>query len=177
MGGCGLDNRLHIKQFQSTTRPVFERVERENMGGKKKSKKSKKDKGGDDGDKKEESAVPLIQDNYLHLEFRMLNWKYMNFSMRFREETHIFTIKKLLAERHGRVENMKICLDAFSEANEIKDEMLTLKECGLKGRPPQMIPGPDGDLIEEEGSVPTVQVFYDFKPLDYSDPIMLHFNS
>ena len=86
-------------------------------------------------------------------------------------------LKKLLAERHGRVENMKICLDAFSEANEIKDEMLTLKECGLKGRPPNMIPGPDGDLIEEEGSVPTVQVFYDFKPLDYSDPIMLHFNT
>ena len=71
-------------------------------------------------------------DNFLDLEFRMLNWKYMNFRQRFKETTNIFTIKKLLTERHGRVEDMKICVDAFSEANEIKDEMLTLKECGLK---------------------------------------------
>jgi hypothetical protein len=146
------------------------------MGAKKKSKKGKKDKGNAE-ETVEEKAIPLVEDNYLNLEFRMLNWKYMNFNMRFREETHIFTIKKLLAERHGRVDNMKICLDAFSESNEIKNEMLTLKECGLKGRPPQFVPGPDGEFVEEEGSVPTAQVFYDFKPLDYSDPIMLHFNS
>ena len=147
------------------------------MGGKKKKGgKSKKDKGDkEDGEAKEE-PIPLVLDNFLDLEFRMLNWKYMNFRQRFKETTNIFTIKKLLTERHGRVEDMRICVDAFSEANEIKDEMLTLKECGLKGRPPNMIRAEDGAVVEEEGSVPTVHIFYDFKPEDHSDPIILHWS-
>jgi len=105
----------------------------------------------------------------------MLNWKYMNFNMKFREDTHIFTIKKLLAERHGRVEELKLCFHAFSESNEVKDEMSTLKGCGIKGRQPQMVMGPSGSYIIEPESIPTVQVFYDFKPLDYSDPVMLFY--
>ena len=146
------------------------------MGGKKKKGKSKKDKGDKDDAEAKEEPIPLVLDNYLQLEFRMLNWKFMNFGQRFKETTNIFTIKKLLAERHGRVEDMKICIDAFSEANEIKDEMLTLKECGLKGRAPNMIRAADGSVIEEEGSVPTVHIFYDFKPEDHSDPIILHWS-
>lgn len=140
---------------------------------KKKGGKAKKEKGDKEEEAKEE-PIPLVLDSFLDIEFRMLNWKYMNFNMRLKEQTNIFTLKKLLAERHGRVEDMRICIDAFSEANEIKDEMLTLKECGLKGRPPSMIRAPDGSIIEEEGSVPTVHIFYDFKPLDFSDPILLH---
>jgi len=97
----------------------------------------------------------------------------MNFAMKFREETHIFTIKKLLAERHGRVGEMQICFNAFSEANEVKDEMLTLKECGLKGTQPDMVKNDLGRWVVDESSIPVVQLFYDYKPLDYSDPVML----
>ena len=71
-------------------------------------------------------APPVNPDSYVLLDFRMLNWKYMNFAQKFRDETHIFTIKKLLAERHGRVGDMQICFNAFSGANEVKDDMLTL---------------------------------------------------
>ena len=120
------------------------------MGGKKKKGKSKKDKGDKDDAEAKEEPIPLVLDNYLQLEFRMLNWKFMNFGQRFKETTNIFTIKKLLAERHGRVEDMKICIDAFSEANEIKDEMLTLKECGLKGRAPNMIRAADGSAATNQ---------------------------
>eukprot|EP00605_Chrysophyceae_sp_TOSAG23-4_P000710 GSChrysophyteH1.ASY1.ANO1.794.1 assembled CDS len=107
----------------------------------------------------------------------MLNWKYMNFAQKFRDETHIFTIKKLLAERHGRVGDMQICFNAFSGANEVKDDMLTLAECGVKGRQPEMMKNEHGMWVIDESSIPLVQVFYDFKPLDYSDPVMLFYKT
>ncbi len=118
-------------------------------------------------------APPVDPDNYVLLDFRMLTWKYLNFSMKFRDDTHIFTIKKLLAERHGRVADMQICFNAFSEANTIRDEMLTLKDCGLTGRQPEMMKNSNGHWVIDEASIPVTQVFYDYKPLDYSDPIML----
>ena len=43
-------------------------------------------------------------------------------------------IQKVLAKRHGRMSDLKICLNNFSEANEINDEMLTLQECGISGQ-------------------------------------------
>lgn len=43
----------------------------------------------------------------------------MNFSMKFRENTYIFTIKKILQERHGRIDDLKLCFHAFTETNEI----------------------------------------------------------
>jgi len=152
------------------------------MGGKK--KKAKKGGGGGDGEDGEEGekeggftpqVLPSSSDMWVMLEFKLLNWKYMNMSMKFRDTTHIFTIKKMLKERHGRIEDLKVCLNSFSESTEVKDEMMTLRECGLKGRQINMIRGPSGALEMEEGCIPTVQVFYDFKPVDYSDPVMLYF--
>ena len=120
-----------------------------------------------------QDEAPIDPDNYVLLDFRLLTWKYMNFSMKFSDHTHIFTIKKLLEERHGRVSDLQICFNAFSEANTVKDEMLTLKECGLTGRQPEMIKNDSGRWVIDEASIPAVLVFYDFKPVDYSDPIML----
>lgn len=138
----------------------------------------------------------------------------MNFAMKFREDTHIFTLKKILQQRHGRIDDLKLCFNAFTEMNEIHDEMLTLKMCGLKGAPldaddedaPAGVPGapsseglpgssspaasspaPDGvrptsPMMLGEGSggersgVPTYQLFYDFKPTNYSDPVVLYFH-
>ena len=93
----------------------------------------------------------------------------MNFSMKFKEETRIFTIKKILQERHGKLESLKLCFHAFVEANEVDDEMLTLKECGLKG---VLVDITNND---EVATIPTVQLFYDFKPVNFSDPVILFF--
>jgi hypothetical protein len=41
----------------------------------------------------------------------------------------------MLRERHGRMKDLKICLHSFSEVNEIRNDMLTLKECGIRGQP------------------------------------------
>jgi 2-iminoacetate synthase ThiH len=98
----------------------------------------------------------------------------MNFTMKFKEDTYIFTIKRILQERHGKIEDLKLCFHSFSEANEIQDEMLTLKDCGLKGTPVGHAETPE-DKAAEEASIPVVQCFYDYRPLSQSDPVILHF--
>lgn len=145
------------------------------MGGKKK-KGSKKKKSTEEGEEGEanEPAPPPPGDPMVIIEFRLLNWKYMNFSQRFKDSTYVFTIKKLLTERHGRIEDLRVCVNSFTEQTEIKDEMLMLRDAGLKGRSPNMILGESGVYEIEEGSIPTFQIFYDFRPVSYSDPILLH---
>ena len=81
------------------------------MGGKKKGKK-----GGKKSDAEAEPAesgpklLPQNRENYIYIDFRLLNWKYMNFKQKFSETTHIFTIKKILAERHGLMRDLKVQL-------------------------------------------------------------------
>lgn len=101
----------------------------------------------------------------------------MNFSMKFRENTHIFTLKKLLQNRHGRIDDLKLCFNAFNETNEVKDEMMTLKECGLTGSPLEPPEPAEGEEAIDPADVviPTVVLIYDFKPANYSDPVVLYF--
>lgn len=122
--------------------------------------------------------IPYIRENWINIQFKLLNWKFMNFSMKFRETTHIFTLKKLLQERHGRIDDLKLCFHAYTEANEIHNDMLTLRDCGLKGQPiepPEPEEGQEPPTEPVEMTIPTVQLFYDFKPTNFSDPVVLYF--
>lgn len=84
----------------------------------------------------------------------------------------IHILQKELATRHGRMSDLKLCVNNFSEANEIVDDMLTLKEVGIKGIPV------DPDVpMEDQDRLPLVQIFYDFKPCDSGDPVLLYFAS
>ena len=73
------------------------------------------------------------------------------------------------------MDDLKLCFNAFSEANEINDEMLTLLEYGLKGVQPEVKVDEEGHLVVSENNIPIVQVYYDFKPPNSDDPILLHF--
>eukprot|EP01031_Cornospumella_fuschlensis_P036287 gene36287-44021_t len=140
------------------------------MGGKK-----KKSKAADDNAEKEpEKPPPPIIENWIRIEFKLLNWKFMNFSMKFFENTNVFTIKRLLREKHGRIDDLKLCFHSFTDSNEVLDEMLTLLECGLKGHPVGHAVTPEEKELEEK-NIPVVQCFYDFKPANYSDPVLLYF--
>jgi hypothetical protein len=111
----------------------------------------------------------------------------MNFTMKFKEDTKIFSVKvislhpshtphspqKVLAKRHGRMTDLKICLNNFTESNEISDEMLTLLECGMRGEPQEI----DADGIPMDSNLPLYQIFYDFKPCEFGDPVLLYFSS
>lgn len=57
----------------------------------------------------------------------------MNFSLKVKESTNIFTIKNILRERHGQMEDLKICFTAFTEGNEVKNDMLTLTGTYIRG--------------------------------------------
>lgn len=50
----------------------------------------------------------------------------MNFTLKVKESTSIFSIKSILRDRHGRMDDLKICFKSFTEGNEVKDDMLTL---------------------------------------------------
>jgi hypothetical protein len=119
----------------------------------------------------------FLATNRVNIQFKLLNWKFMNFSMKFRENTHIFTLKKLLQERHGRIDDLKLCFHAFVEQNEIHNEMLTLRECGLKGAPIEPPEPEEGvaPIAAADMVIPSVQLFYDFKPANFSDPVVLYF--
>ena len=137
-------------------------------------KKGGKKKGGESKEKKDEAPPPYIpkRELWINIEFKLLNWKFMNFAQRFRtEETHLFTIKKLLQERHGKLDSLKLCFHSFTDSNELNDEMKTLREVGIKGIPV------DVNLPEEAAQIPTVQLFYDFKSTNFSDPVILYYNS
>ncbi|CAM9187274.1 unnamed protein product [Discosporangium mesarthrocarpum] len=99
-------------------------------------------------------------DNWVTLDLKLLNWKYLDFKYCVRTKTHVFTIKKMLMERHGRITDLVLCKGSFTEANELSDEMLTLEDYGVQGAPKDMPPV-------------TVPLFYDFKPEKYDEPLLL----
>lgn len=110
------------------------------------------------------------------LDFKLLNWKYMNFCMKFKDSTYIFTIKKMLKERHGIVDDLLICFNNYKQGNEILNEMLTLKECGLIGGQPERVVNDNGVVVINDDTLPIVQVFYQFTPKD-RDPVLLYFKN
>ncbi|CAM9533547.1 unnamed protein product, partial [Choristocarpus tenellus] len=107
--------------------------------------------------------LALMPDNerWVTLDLKLLNWKYLDFKHRVKTSTHIFTVKKMLMERHGRVTDLVLCKGAFTEANELSDEMLTLEGYGVRG-------------AHKDADPPvSVPLFYDFKPVSYNEPLLL----
>ena len=69
--------------------------------------------------------------------------------------------------------DLKICLNNFTESNEITDEMLTLLECGIRGEPQEL----DAEGLPIDSNLPLYQIFYDFKPCEIGDPVLLYFST
>ena len=78
--------------------------------GKKKGGKAAPKKGAEV--KKEDAFVPRLypgeRDNWMVIEFKLINWKFMNFKMKLREETRMFTIKDIIRQRHGKIEGIQL---------------------------------------------------------------------
>lgn len=70
---------------------------------------------------------------------------------------------------------LRLCLNSFSDENEIHNEMLTLRDCGCIGRAPQnALIGPNGVTTFDESEIPVYHIFYDFKPTNLLDPLLLY---
>lgn len=144
-------------------------------------KKAKKGGGEKKEEKpKEDAFVPRIypgeRDNWMIVDFKLINWKFMNFRVKLREDTRIFTIKNILRERHGQMEDLKICFKSFAESNEVHDDTLTLLDLGFKGEQIKItVDEVNRKVIRDESELPIVPLLYDFKPAAATvDPILLY---
>ena len=66
---------------------------------------------------------------------------------------------EFLEER--RIKDLVICKDSFAEKNELREDMKTLADYGIFGAP-------------EDKDPVSVQMYYEFKPCDHDDPLLLH---
>jgi hypothetical protein len=144
----------------------------------KKGKKKKEDKPAEEKvEEKKPTLVPTERDTFVMLRFKLISqWDFLNFEQKFRDSTHIFTIKKLLREKHGRMADLKLCFHEFSDSKRVANEMLTLKECGCEGQIPAVKENPNGTYEFDEATIPKVDLMYDFTPENSSDPILLFYN-
>jgi ubiquitin len=130
---------------------------------KKGGKKKKADSGGEETQKFSDFQ-PLVLlpevEEWVTLDMKLLNWGYMNFQWRVKTDTRLFRVQEHIKERHGRIADLKICKEQFSERFELKDDMATLQSYGIRGAPA------DSPAI-------VYTIYYDFKPLDHDDPLLL----
>ncbi|KAH7467311.1 hypothetical protein PRIC1_011361 [Phytophthora ramorum] len=136
-----------------------------------KGKKSKASSGGGDagdagaeGASMIESAPPIMVEvdlvHYVTLDMRLLNWSYLNFKFRTKTSTRLFAIKQQIQKQHGPITDLKICKGHFSEANELRHDMMSLAEYGIEGAP--------------QGEPEAVcLIHYDFKPEQHDNPLLL----
>lgn len=103
------------------------------------------------------------EQNWIVLDMRLLNWSYMNFRLKLRQRTPVFSLKRELEERHGQITSIKLCLNHFADRNELVDEMKSLADYGLKG----------GSVDEHDPDMQQYIIYYDFKHCDQSDPLLL----
>ena len=103
--------------------------------------------------------VPDVQ-KVVKLEFRLMNWNFLDFELECPTDTHVFTLKKKIIERHGRIKDLVVCKESYEEQNELTDDMKTLEEYGILG-------GTADDNV-------VARIFYEFKPCDHDDPLLLH---
>ena len=63
-----------------------------------------------------------------------MNWTYLDFDTRLRTTTPLYSIKKLLKERHGRTEELRLYKETPTSDCELTNDMLTLEQVGVEGR-------------------------------------------
>jgi len=110
------------------------------MGKKKKGKKKKK-KGGGGGDSGTAELIaydPTSTRRYVHVSFHMENW---SFADRLWKQggfwldtgTRLFLIHKMIKERHGAVQNIRIWKRKRAQENLLLGELKTLSDLGFAG--------------------------------------------
>ena len=87
----------------------------------------------------------------------------MDFSGTLRDDnTSLGTVKEVIKKWHGgRISSLTVCKHSFQQMNELHEDNLSLKECGI-----------DGSI--DKNQAPVVTLYYDFKPeCTDADPILM----
>ena len=81
----------------------------------------------------------------------------------------------MLQNRHGCLDDIKLCFRSFSEENVIANDMLTLVDCGCRGKPPKFANvSASGAVVFDDSEFPTYEIYYDMKPTELMDPLLLY---
>lgn len=75
--------------------------------------------------------------DWVHVELRLVNWQWANFTTVVRTSTPLTNIQRKIEERHGRITDLRLYRNPPSEKNEIKqsDWVTTLDKLGITGGP------------------------------------------
>jgi len=116
----------------------------------------------EDNAAKDNNEPTEAETSFVKLEFKLVDWSF-NYSRVVSTETSVQSIKESIKLHHGgKIKRLTLCLDCYQETNELRNEMLTLKEIGIVGG------------LKNE---PTKRaMFYDFTPEaseSGSDPILM----
>ena len=95
-------------------------------------KKSKKSKSTEEEAPAAASTGPVLlkksdHDPLVTLSFHLMSWSYMDFLYTCPTNTHLFSIRRVLEERHGRIKDLSICLGVYSQEREMRGEMESLE--------------------------------------------------
>jgi hypothetical protein len=94
------------------------------------------------------------------LNIRMVTWKYLNFQVKVRLNSRIFSIEEKIRAHHGgSVHQVFLYQGVVAPENLLSDPSLTLYDAGF-----------EGDI---EGQEPEQDVWYDFQPLQTSCPLLM----
>lgn len=156
------------------------------MGKKKKGVKKKKKKASKKGNKKNgvlgdletQVLVPEFQSSYVTIHLKLVNWVFLDFTLKdvCINNTKLYSIKRKIKERHGRISNLRVYHGSMQPQTEMKDEMLTLEQLGVEGLTKigsYQVAGIDGEVPQVETERAEVTFWYDFKPFTHGDPLLL----
>ena len=132
-------------------------------GGKKVGKKDKTPKAPKEPSllaKMKMDAEQEMRERFCTLQMNLMNWDFSKKSIVLKEDAKVYHIKKELIRWHGNLNDIKICKGEFSEMTEMRDENLTLREYGFVG------------ALEGEPPI-SYEIYYDFKAVNYDDPLLL----
>ena len=125
-------------------------------------------------------VIPEYVPRYATLHCRLVNWVFMDFALVDVDvgKTRLFTIKRKIKQRHGKINDLKVYHGTIQPQSELKDDMKTLEELGIVGSPIEDKPGESFAGQESKGTPGTakrkeVTIWYDFKPDDHGDPLLL----
>ena len=147
-------------------------------GGSKK-KGSKKKKGGDDDsapptrlyDQYNAHEIELLKaiegkTDWVHLEVKLFQWGHSNFSVCLRQKTPLSTIVRKIADRHGRLTDLRLYRSPPGPNPADDKNIFTEEELQLSLAAHGYVGGPKEDDEEK------YTIFYDFKPA-LSCPLLL----
>jgi hypothetical protein len=119
----------------------------------------------------------------------MINWGFMDFQYQCKTDTYLFSLKKMLADRHGRIKSLKLMITRADPEKEMEDELdmnhpTSYDDHGNPKEKPVVRLRKLSEFLEQEGIAGrprsecgkvVVQIYYDFKPED-AGPILLDWN-